>query len=109
MGLDERSEGTVVCGDCTIYWDKAIKLRRMNKEELMKIKPVGRGGTIFNSFFSDYEKHIGRCDFLIVMSDMQLMDEDVASMVDPGVPVYWVCTGATDFKPPFGRLFDMKN
>lgn len=108
--LDERSEGTIVPADSEIYWDKATKVKSCNVEELSKVKVVGRGGTIWAPFFTDYEKRIGKCDFLIVLSDMYLMDTDIANMINPGIDVYWICTSNnTSFTPPFGRLLQIRN
>lgn len=106
--LDERSEGTVVPADASIYWDKATKLKKANKEELSKVKVVGRGGTKFAEFFTDYEKNIGKCDFLIVISDGYLLDTDIADMKNPGIDVIWLITGSSSFNPPFGRCFELK-
>jgi predicted metal-dependent peptidase len=107
--LDDKSEGTVVPADAEIYWDKATKIRKANAEELMKVKIVGRGGTMFCNFFSEYEKHIGKCDFLIVITDMYLLDTDVANMKDPGINVIWLCTSNNSFYPGFGKVYDLKN
>lgn len=108
--LDERSEGTIIPADSEIYWDKATKVKSCNAEELSKVKVVGRGGTIWAPFFTDYEKHIGKCDFLIILSDMYLMDTDIANMINPGIDVYWICTSNnTSFTPPFGRLLQIRN
>lgn len=107
--LDERSEGTIVPSDCTIYWDQATKVKKASTEELSKVKVVGRGGTMFATFFTDYEKNIGKCDFLIMITDGYLMDQDVAEMVDPGVPVYWIMTANSSFNPPFGRAFFLRD
>lgn len=107
--IDERSEGWVVPADCDIYWDKATKLRKVDSEELSKVKVVGRGGTMYHSFFSDYEKKLGKCDFLILITDGYLMDTDIAEMRDPGIPVYWIITSTSTFKPPFGRAFYLRN
>jgi predicted metal-dependent peptidase len=107
--IDERSEGWVVPADCEIYWDKATKLRKVDSEELGKVKVVGRGGTMYHSFFSDYEKKLGKCDFLMLITDGYLMDTDIAEMRDPGVPVYWIITSTCEFKPPFGRVFYLRN
>lgn len=109
QSIDERSEGFLTCGDAELYWDKTLKLRRMSAEELQKIKPVGRGGTMFANYFSDYEKHIGKCDFLIVITDGFLMDTDIAEMIDPGIPVYWLVTSGHSFNAPFGKVFDLKS
>ncbi len=108
--LDERSEGTIVPADCSIYWDQATKIRKANQEELSKIKVVGRGGTMFCSFFDEYEKNIGECDFLIMITDGYLMDTDIANMRNPNIPVYWLITaGGSHFNAPFGKVYDLVN
>jgi predicted metal-dependent peptidase len=107
--LDERSEGTIVPADAQIYWDKATKIKKANMEELSKVKIYGRGGTKYAEFFTDYEKNIGVCDFLIVITDGYLLDTDVAEMKHPGVDVIWLITSGSAFKPPFGRAFDLRS
>lgn len=108
QGLDEKGECVLCFADATIYWDKIIKLKRFKEEDLMKIKPIGGGGTVWASYFRDYEKHIGKCDFLIIMSDLYLMDTDVAEMQDPGIPVYWLCTSDNhSFNAPFGKILHL--
>jgi predicted metal-dependent peptidase len=107
--LDERSEGTITCGDAQIYWDKSVKIKKANVAELSKIKVVGRGGTMFADYFTDYEKNIGTCDFLIVITDGQLLDTDVANMQHPGIDVIWLITSGSSFNAPFGRVFDLKD
>lgn len=107
--LDERSEGTIVPADATIYWDKATKIKKANMEEISKVKVVGRGGTKYAEFFKDYEKNIGKCDFLIVVTDGFLLDTDVAEMVNPGVDVIWLITSGSLFTAPFGRVFDLRS
>ena len=107
--LDEQSEGTIVTADAQIYWDKATKLRKIDPKELSKVKVFGRGGTRFAEFFTDYEKNIGKCDFLIVISDMYLLESDIVDMKNPGIDVFWVCTSQASFKPPFGRIFNLHN
>jgi len=109
QALDERSEGTLVPADATIYWDKAVKIRKCDSDELKKFVPVGRGGTMFADFFNDYEKNIGECDFLVVVTDGFLLDTDVASMKHPGKDVIWLITSGSSFNPPFGRAFDLRS
>jgi predicted metal-dependent peptidase len=109
QSLDERSEGTLVPADATIYWDKSVKIRKCNAEELKKFVPVGRGGTMFSDFFNDYEKHIGECDFLVVVTDGYLLDTDIANMKHPGKDVIWLITSGSSFTPPFGRAFDLRS
>lgn len=107
--LDERSEGTVVPADATIYWEDATKIKKAVPDEITKVKVVGRGGTKFSEFFDDYEQHIGECDFLIVITDGFLLDGDVADMKHPGIDVIWLITSGSSFNPPFGRAFDLRS
>lgn len=106
-GLDTRAEGVVVPADAEIYWDKMTKLKKATKEELKNIKVVGRGGTMFASFFEDYREHCGDADFLVVITDGYLCSSDVESMKDPGVEVIWIITNETAFDPPFGKTFNL--
>jgi predicted metal-dependent peptidase len=107
IALDERSEGTIVPADATIYWDQATKIKKAVPDEISKVKVVGRGGTRYAEFFTDYEKNIGKCDFLVVITDGFLLDTDVADMKHPGVDVIWLITSSSAFNPPFGRAFDL--
>jgi predicted metal-dependent peptidase len=107
--LDERSEGTVVPADATIYWDQATKIKKADFEQLSKVKIVGRGGTKYAEFFDEYEQNIGECDFLIVITDGYLLDSDIAQMKHPGKDVIWLITSGSLFNPPFGRAFDLRN
>lgn len=106
--LDERSEGTIVPADAEIYWDKATKIKKAVADEVSKVKIYGRGGTKYAEFFDDYEKNIGECDFLIVITDGYLLDSDVAQMKHPGKDTIWLITSGSAFKPPFGRSFDLR-
>lgn len=107
--LDERSEGIIVPADAQIYYEQATKIRRCKAEELNKVKIIGRGGTLWAPFFVDYEKYLGKQDFLIIISDMFLLSDDIANMKDPKIPVYWLCTSGSDFNPPFGKVFQLRN
>jgi predicted metal-dependent peptidase len=108
--LDDRAEGIIVCCDAEIYWDDAIKIKKCNIGELSKIKVKGRGGTQLCGFTSEYEKYIGKCDFLVIISDMYLTDVDVASMIDPGIDVFWLCTSVNSgFRAPFGKILSLRD
>lgn len=109
QAVDQRSEGWVVPADAEIYWDKATKIKKCNAEELKKVKDVGHGGTMFSNFFTDYEKHFGKCDFLMVITDGYLIDTDIANMVNPGIDTLWIITSGCDFKAPFGRVFNLND
>ncbi len=110
QSLDERTEGILVPADATIYWDKAVKLNKMSQEELAKIKIVGRGGTMFSEFFTEYPKKLKtKANFLILITDGYLGDIEIANMRDPGIPVYWLITAPTAFTPPFGKVFQLRS
>lgn len=106
--LDSRSEGMLIPADSDIYWDKATKVRACNDEELTKFKRVGLGGTMFADFFTQYEKEVGKQDFLIIISDAYLMDTDIAAMVNPGIPVFWLVTSTYKFNAPFGKVYQLQ-
>jgi len=99
--LDGRSEGTVVCWDAQVYWDKATKIQGMN--DLPNISIHGRGGTVIRDLLTDWRKYIREeVDMMIIMTDGYLFDTELK---DPGVDVLWVITSENkNFKPPFGRV-----
>jgi predicted metal-dependent peptidase len=87
-----------------------VKLNDCKKEQLKNIKIKGRSGTQLCSFFSEYEKNVGECNFLIVITDGFLCDIDISEMRDPGIQTYWLITSNnTGFKPPFGKVFLLRN
>ena len=106
--LDERAEGIIIPCDTECFWDKATKIKKTNIEEISKVRIYGRGGTMFSQFFDNYEKKIGKCDFLIIITDGCLYESDISNMKDPGIPVYWIITSKSMFKMPFGRCFDLR-
>jgi predicted metal-dependent peptidase len=109
QGLQGKASGHIVCADSQIYWNDMTLLEECSKEYLQKIKICGRGGTLFGSYFSDYEKYVGKCDFLVVITDGFLCDIDISNMINPGIPVFWLITSNTDFKPPFGKVYQLRN
>jgi predicted metal-dependent peptidase len=109
QSLDDRVEITIVSCDATVYWDKAIKLRNCKAEELVKIKPVGSGGTLLHTFFRDYEKRLGKADLLIIITDGGLSPKDIELMRNPKAETVWLMTTSVDFKAPFGRVFHIDN
>lgn len=107
--LDSRSEGVVVPADANIYWDKATQISQLTPEALSKIKIVGRGGTKYAEFFSDYEKNIGKCNFLVIITDGILDEMDILNMKNPGIDTVWLITSQASFKPPFGKAFNIED
>lgn len=110
QSLDERAEGTITYCDTEVRWRETVKLKKINTSTLSQLKPLGGGGTVLHEFINNYEKNIGKQDFLIILSDGYLLDNDIANMTEPtrGCPVFWVITSGTDFKAPFGRVFDLR-
>lgn len=108
QSIDQYSEGTIVPADAVIYWDKATRIRKVTADEIQRIKIVGRGGTLYSSLFTEYKQKIGDTDFIIVITDGFLDMQDIASMVNPGIPVYWIITSKHDFVAPFGRTMMLR-
>jgi len=103
--LDGRSKGIVVPCDAQCYWDHAVEIHGMS--DLPKVKPVGRGGTVFTDFFENYEKKIAEeIDLIIVITDGYLYDLD---MKKPAVDCVWVITNDNEFKAPFGRTAPLRS
>ncbi len=105
--LDGRSEGLVVCCDAETYWDKATRISKM--ADLPMINPVGRGGTVFNSFFENYRQKVGTdWDVMIVMTDGGIWDME--TLKRPHCDVVWVLTNNWEqFNPPFGRVVPFRS
>jgi len=109
QSIDVDSEGWIVPADAQIYWKASTKIKKVTQDQIQQIKIIGRGGTRYAEFFRDYEKEMGKVDFLIMITDGYLDMSDIADMVNPGIDVFWIITSACDFTPPFGRVFDLKS
>ncbi len=110
QGLDEKTEGTVVPADCEIYWESATKIRGTKVDDLRDVKVVGRGGTMFHEFMNNYKQEMpGDYDFVIMITDGFLAQDDLDMMENPGVQVFWVVVNSHDFKPPFGKVYNLYN
>jgi predicted metal-dependent peptidase len=107
--LDDKAEGVVVPVDAQVYWDNLTVLRKCNPEAISKINVVGRGGTILHEAINDYKKYVKDVDFMIVITDGGIGDTDIAEMKNPGIPVFWILTSKYSFKPPFGKVFDLRD
>lgn len=109
QNLDGRGEGSITYCDAQVYWDDTVKLKSCKPSELAALKPRGGGGTRLAGFFDEYEKRLGKKDFLIVMTDGDLLEDDVAAMKAPSCPVFWLLTSDIEFKQPFGKAFRLKD
>lgn len=98
------AHGWAIPLDSKVYWDAAVELKNV-KEDLAKIRPVGRGGTVFTEFFRDFGQHYDRSsiDLIVCITDGDIYEEPP----NPGIDVIWLLTnGMRDM--PFGRSFDLR-
>lgn len=109
QSLDEANEGTITPADCSIYWEDTVALRKCSKEDLMKAKITGRGGTYLCPYFEEYEERLGKKDFLIIITDGYLSGHEMETMQDPLIPVFFLITSECNFIPPFGKVFNLHN
>lgn len=105
QSLDQRSEGVVIPFDCEPYYKDATTLTRLRMDDLLKVKTTGGGGTNIPSLTEVIKKF--PCDFLLIATDAQLSSQQV--LVDPKVPVSWIVVNSLDFKPPFGKVYNLHN
>lgn len=110
QSLKDISIGHITPADAQIYWDDTVRIEKCDAESLKKTKVTGRGGTCWTNYIQEYSDHIGEVDMLILITDGYLF-EDLKSIDPPkcgGENVFWLITsGIKDFKPPFGRVFNL--
>jgi predicted metal-dependent peptidase len=109
QNLDDQGTGVITYVDAECYWKETVKLRSCRPNELAALVPKGGGGTKLAGYFDEYEQRLGKKDFLIVITDGQLKEEDILAMKAPGVPVFWLLTSEVEFVPPFGKAFRLKS
>jgi predicted metal-dependent peptidase len=110
--IDDRSEMTLVPFDAVVYWDKALKIRKADMENLSNAKVYGRGGTLVSDFFNEYEENIGKTDLIIVITDSFLGDGELNGIKVPpkNVETLWLVTSHNPtFKPKIGRVLHLMN
>jgi predicted metal-dependent peptidase len=96
----ENNDGIVVPCDSDVKWNHATEIT--TAQDIAKISVVGRGGTVFESFFKQYEQKLGEdFDIIIVITDGYIPHMDVA--LAPPIDVIWVITSGCKFTPPFGE------
>lgn len=102
--LDNRSTGIVVPCDAQPYWDKAVEIQ--NASDLVKVKPVGRSGTIFDEFFRDYRFHVkGQIDLIICITDGFV---SLDPRYKPPVDTVFVITNDNIPNLPYGRVAPLR-
>lgn len=106
QALEGKAEGTIVFCDAQVYWDCPVSVKSVS--DLEGIEAKGRGGTVFQEFFNDWETHFDRSkyDFIIVMTDGGIFD--LHQLKHPRKDVFWIITTGYDFQAPFGRTARLK-
>ncbi len=105
--------GILTWADAEIYWNESILLKKFNKETLKGLQTKGRGGTDFLQYFNEYEKKLQRFqvpkpDLIVVITDGYLY-EKMDDIRAPKCPVMWLITNHGEFKPKFGKVFNIHN
>jgi predicted metal-dependent peptidase len=101
-----NSEGLVVPMDAEPHWDAATPIE--NAGDLKTVKIKGRGGTVFDDFFRDFAKKVGKeWDCIIILTDGDC--GTIPIELKPPIDVVWVLTrNHRDFKPTFGRVAPLR-
>lgn len=101
--LDGRSNGYVVPVDAQVYWNKMTAINTM--ADLPSINVVGRGGTVFDDFFNDYQKYIPEeVDLIVAITDGFVH----LQCKRPSTDVVWVITNENKPDLPFGRVAPLR-
>jgi predicted metal-dependent peptidase len=101
------TEGYVIPCDAAVHWEGITKIEKA--ADLAKTKIVGRGGTVFDDFFRDFPKKIGKdFDVIVVLTDGDC--GIVPMQYKPPMEVVWIITRKTNqgYKPSFGRVVPLR-
>ncbi len=103
-----ETEGYIVCCDATPHWDSLHKVTK--KEDLQRVKVVGRGGTVFNEFLTEFPKKIGKdWDVLIMLTDGDCGEIGPELRPPRNIDVIWMLSKTNPlFNPAFGRMGPMR-
>lgn len=108
--IDDRGEMNLIPFDTEPYFDKMVKIKKADKENLIKAKRVGLGGTMVGKCF-EYEEHCGKVDMLIFISDGFIGDYELDGIKMPprDTSVLWLVTSHNpSFKPKIGRVLHLR-
>jgi predicted metal-dependent peptidase len=110
--IDTRGEIWLLPWDATAYFSEMVKIKKADKESLIKAQVHGRGGTECSTVFNEYEKHCGKVDLIIMITDSFLSDTELTQAKRPPkeTDTIWLVTSHNDsFKPPWGRVLNIRN
>jgi predicted metal-dependent peptidase len=100
------SEGWVVPCDAETYWDK--KTRITSVTDVKRTKIVGRGGTVFLSFFQKLPQEIGTdLDCVVIITDGDCGAHEIPLNLRPSCDCLWILTNRRPFEPSFGRVIQL--
>jgi predicted metal-dependent peptidase len=106
--LGSNTDGFLVPCDAEVKWKEVTKIG--NKNDLKKAKIVGRGGTVFDTFFEGLPEHLGTdFDVIVILTDGDCPFPD--KKLRPRTDVCWVLTNGRHktFKPSFGRVCPLRD
>jgi len=109
--LDDKAEMSIVPFDTTCYWDAMVKIRKADKENLMKARRKGLGGTMVGDVFRQYHDNVGKVDIVVVISDGFIGDYELDGITVPKeTSVLWLVTSHNPaFKPKIGRVLHLRD
>jgi predicted metal-dependent peptidase len=101
QSLGDDTDGIVVPCDAVVHWEHATEINDMS--DLARTQIIGRGGTIFDSLFTEYAEKVGSdFDVIIIITDGLLPSPKIE--LGPPVDVLWAIVGKQDFNPCFGKV-----
>lgn len=108
--IDDRGEMNLIPFDTVPYFDKMIKIKKADRENLIKAKRVGLGGTMVGKCF-EYEEYCGKVDMLIFISDGFIGDYELDGIKMPprDTSILWLVTSHNpSFRPKIGRVLHLR-
>jgi predicted metal-dependent peptidase len=93
----------------TTYWSEMIKVEGASSDQLLKAKIRIDGGTECSSFFNEYRKQVGDVDLIVCITDSFLANHELANVKTPPnkTQTVWLQVAKNNFKPKFGRVFEL--
>lgn len=102
--LASLGEGLFIPTDTKAYWDKATRIESVG--DLSHSRIVGRGGTDFNSFFTELPKQPfvrEGIDFIVILTDGHFF----CNKYRPPADTVWIYTDKKAADPPFGKRINL--
>lgn len=105
QSLGDETDGIIVPCDAIVHWDHMVEVKKAG--DIARVKVIGRGGTVFDSFFTEYEKQAGTdFDIIIIITDGLL--PPLRFSLKPPIDVLWAVINNQTFRPNFGRVIKLK-